>query len=193
MYHKTNRETMVEIKESVRGKDVYIIQTGSKCVNDSLMELLIMCYACKTSSCNNVIGVVPYIPYSMQTKMKRRGNISLKLIAQMMSKAGFDHIITLDLHSKESIGFFDCAIDNLRASPFLIQYIQGKKPYLSQNSLPNHVGVKFESLYRAQVFIVRYAFQSVFQITEIQLSLQRIRWQLEERHPMQNDCVWESL
>ena len=58
--------------------------------------------------------------------MKRRGNISLKLIAQMMTKAGFDHIITLDLHSKESIGFFDCAIDNLRASPFLIQYIQGK-------------------------------------------------------------------
>ena len=116
---------MVEIRESVRGKDVYIIQTGSKDVNDSLMELLIMCYACKTSSCKNVIGVVPYIPYSKQTKMKRRGNISLKLIAQMMTKAGFDHIITLDLHSKESIGFFDCAIDNLRASPFLIQYIQG--------------------------------------------------------------------
>jgi len=124
VYHKTNRETMVEIRESVRGKDVYIIQTGSKDVNDSLMELLIMCYACKTSSCKNVIGVVPYIPYSKQTKMKRRGNISLKLIAQMMTKAGFDHIITLDLHSKESIGFFDCAIDNLRASPFLIQYIQ---------------------------------------------------------------------
>ena len=118
---------MVEIRESVRGKDVYIIQTGSKDVNDSLMELFIMCYACKTSSCKNVIGVVPYIPYSKQTKMKRRGNISLKLIAQMMTKAGFDHIITLDLHSKESIGFFDCAIDNLRASPFLIQYIQGKR------------------------------------------------------------------
>ena len=60
-----------EIRESVRGKDVYIIQTGSKDVNDSLMELLIMCYACKTSSCKNVIGVVPYIPYSKQTKMKR--------------------------------------------------------------------------------------------------------------------------
>ena len=71
---------MVEIRESVRGKDVYIIQTGSKDVNDSLMELFIMCYACKTSSCKNVIGVVPYIPYSKQTKMKRRGNISLKLI-----------------------------------------------------------------------------------------------------------------
>ena len=56
--------------------------------------------------------------------MRRRGNISLKLVAQMLVKAGFNHIITVDLHSKESQGFFDCAIDNLRASPFLIQYIQ---------------------------------------------------------------------
>jgi len=56
--------------------------------------------------------------------MRRRGNISLKLLSQMLSKAGFDHIITIDLHSKESLGFFDCKIDNLRASPFLIQYIQ---------------------------------------------------------------------
>merc|ERR1719322_2347708 len=115
---------MVEIRESVRGKDVYIIQTGSKEANDGLMELLIMSYTCKTSSCKSVIGVIPYLPYSQQTKMKRRGNISLKLVAQMLVKAGFDHIITVDLHSKESLGFFDCAIDNLRASPFLIQYVQ---------------------------------------------------------------------
>jgi len=124
VHHKTNRETVVEIHESVRGKDVYIIQTGSKDVNNSIMEMLIMCYACKSNSCNNIIGVIPYLPYSAQTKMRRRGNISLKLVAQLMVKAGFNHIITVDLHSKESQGFFDCAIDNLRASPFLIQYIQ---------------------------------------------------------------------
>ena len=120
MYHKTNRETVVEIQESVRGKDVYIIQTGTKQVNDSIMELLIMCYACKTSSCKKVIGVIPYMPYSRQTKMRRRGNINLRLVAQMLAKGGFDHIITVDLHSKESLGFFDYAIDNVRASPFLI-------------------------------------------------------------------------
>ena len=56
--------------------------------------------------------------------MRRRSNINLKLIAQMLGKAGFNHIITVDMHSKESQGFFDSAIDNLRASPFLIQYIQ---------------------------------------------------------------------
>jgi len=124
VYHTTNRETVVEIKESVRGKDVYIIQTGSKDVNNMIMETLITSYACKSNSCKNIIGVFPYLPYSNQTKMRRRGNISLKLVAQMLVKAGFNHIITVDLHSKESQGFFDCAIDNLRASPFLIQYIQ---------------------------------------------------------------------
>ena len=121
---ETDRETIVEIRDSVRGKDDYIIQTGSKDVNDDIMELLMLCYACKTSSCKRVIGVIPYLPYNKHTKMKSRGNIPLKLVAQMLTKAGFDHIITLDLHSKESLGFFDCTIDNLRASPFLIQYIQ---------------------------------------------------------------------
>merc|ERR1711983_536110 len=131
-FQKTNTETVVEIQESVRGKNVYIIQTGTKDVNSSIMEMLIMCYACKTSSCKNVIGVLPYLPYCSQVKMRRRGNISLKLVAQLLVKAGFNHIITVDMHSKESQGFFDCAIDNLRASPFLIQYIQ---EFVSKNFL----------------------------------------------------------
>ena len=131
---ETDRETIVEINDSVRGKECYIIQTGAKDVNDDIMELLMLCYACKTSSCKRVIGVIPYLPYNKHTKMKSRGNIPLKLVAQMLTKAGFDHIITLDLHSKESLGFFDCTIDNLRASPFLIQYIQENIPNY-QNSV----------------------------------------------------------
>ena len=98
VYYNTSREIQVEIQESVRGKDVYIIQTGAIDVNNSIMELLIMAYACKTSSCKNIIGVVPYLPYCQQTKMRRRGNISLKLVADLFCKAGFSHIITLDLH-----------------------------------------------------------------------------------------------
>lgn len=121
--HNSNRETIVDIKESVRGKDVYIIQTAASHVNDSLMELLIMAYACRTSNCKSIIGVLPCLPYSQQTKMKRRGNISLRLVAEMCVNAGFSHIITIDLHSKESQGFFSCRMDNLRASPFFLQYI----------------------------------------------------------------------
>ncbi|XP_040570460.1 phosphoribosyl pyrophosphate synthase-associated protein 1 isoform X1 [Lepeophtheirus salmonis] len=129
VYHNTNRETMVEIQESVRGKDVYIIQTGSsQDCNNTVMEMLIMAYASNTSSARNVVGVIPYLPYGQRSKMRRRGNISLKLFAEMLTKAGFDHIITVDLHSKESQGFFDCVVDNLRASPFLIKYITESIP-----------------------------------------------------------------
>eukprot|EP00088_Acartia_fossae_P038413 TRINITY_DN3980_c0_g1_i10.p1 TRINITY_DN3980_c0_g1~~TRINITY_DN3980_c0_g1_i10.p1 ORF type:complete len:375 (-),score=93.20 TRINITY_DN3980_c0_g1_i10:503-1591(-) len=129
--HNSNRETIVDIKESVRGKDVYLLQTAASNVNDVVMELLIMAYACKTSNCKNIIGVLPCLPYSQQTKMKRRGNISLKLIADMCVKAGFSHIITVDLHSKESLGFFSCRMDNLRTSPFFLNYIV--------ESIPNYL------------------------------------------------------
>ncbi|XP_015127782.1 phosphoribosyl pyrophosphate synthase-associated protein 2 [Diachasma alloeum] len=128
VYHKSNRETMVEIGDSVRGKDLYIIQTGTKDVNNNIMELLIMAYACKTSSAKNIIGVIPYLPYSKQCKMRKRGCIVSKLLAKMMCKSGLTHIITMDLHQKEIQGFFDCPVDNLRASPFLLQYIQESIP-----------------------------------------------------------------
>ncbi|XP_043476116.1 phosphoribosyl pyrophosphate synthase-associated protein 2 [Leptopilina heterotoma] len=128
VYYKTNRETMVEIGDSVRGKDIYIIQTGSKDVNNNIMELLIMAYACKTSSAKNIVGVIPYLPYSKQCKMRKRGCIVSKLLAKMMCKSGLTHIITMDLHQKEIQGFFDCPVDNLRASPFLLQYIQESIP-----------------------------------------------------------------
>lgn len=125
-------ETQVEIIDSVRGKDVFIIQTGhytsnevdTQSVNDSIMEMLIMCYACKTSSARKVIGVVPYLPYSKQSKMRKRGCLTCKLVASMMAKAGMSHLITFDLYAKGIQGFFDFPVDNLRGSPFLIQYIQ---------------------------------------------------------------------
>ncbi|KAJ8923372.1 hypothetical protein NQ315_001930 [Exocentrus adspersus] len=128
VYHKTNRESMVQIGDSIRGKEVYIIQTGAKDVNNNIMELLIMAYACKTSSAKSVVGVIPYLPYSKQCKMRKRGSIVTKLVAQMMVKSGLTHIITMDLHQKEIQGFFDCPVDNLRASPFLLQYIQESIP-----------------------------------------------------------------
>lgn len=124
VYHKTNRETMVEIGDSVRGKDIFIIQTGTKDINNNIMELLIMAYACKTSSAKSIVGVIPYLPYSKQCKMRKRGCIVSKLLAKMMCKSGLTHLITMDLHQKEIQGFFDCPVDNLRASPFLLQYIQ---------------------------------------------------------------------
>ncbi|XP_023385693.1 phosphoribosyl pyrophosphate synthase-associated protein 2 [Pteropus vampyrus] len=88
VYQEPNRETRVQIQESVRGKDVFIIQTVSKDVNTTIMELLIMVYACKTSCAKSIIGVIPYFPYSKQCKMRKRGSIVSKLLASMMCKAG---------------------------------------------------------------------------------------------------------
>lgn len=128
VYQKANKETIVEIEESVRGKDVFIIQTGSKDTNNHIMELLIMTYACKTASARRIVGVIPYLPYCKQSKMRKRGSIVCKLFAQMLVRAGLTHVITMDLHQKEIQGFFNVPVDNLRASPFLIQYIQEQIP-----------------------------------------------------------------
>ncbi|KAM5274172.1 phosphoribosyl pyrophosphate synthase-associated protein 1 isoform 4-T4 [Ctenodactylus gundi] len=92
------------------------------------MEMLIMAYALKTSCARNIIGVIPYFPYSKQSKMRKRGSIVCKLLASMLAKAGLTHIITMDLHQKEIQGFFSFPVDNLRASPFLLQYIQEEIP-----------------------------------------------------------------
>ncbi|XP_071391298.1 phosphoribosyl pyrophosphate synthase-associated protein 1-like isoform X1 [Centroberyx affinis] len=128
VYQESNRETRVDVKESVRGQDIFIIQTVPRDVNTAIMELLVMAYALKTSCAKNIIGVIPYFPYSKQCKMRKRGSIVCKLLASMLAKAGLTHIITMDLHQKEIQGFFSFPVDNLRASPFLIQYIQEEIP-----------------------------------------------------------------
>ncbi|XP_026021927.1 phosphoribosyl pyrophosphate synthase-associated protein 2 isoform X1 [Astatotilapia calliptera] len=128
VYQEANRETRVQIQESVRGKDVFVIQTMSKDVNTTIMEMLIMVYACRTSCAKSITGVLPYFPYSKQCKMRKRGSIVSKLVASMMCKAGLTHLITMDLHQKEIQGFFNIPVDNLRASPFLLQYIQEEIP-----------------------------------------------------------------
>uniref|UniRef100_A0A672FVL1 Phosphoribosyl pyrophosphate synthase-associated protein 1-like n=1 Tax=Salarias fasciatus TaxID=181472 RepID=A0A672FVL1_SALFA len=128
VYQESNSETRVDVKESVRGQDIFIIQTIPRDVNTAIMELLVMAYALKTSCAKNIIGVIPYFPYSKQCKMRKRGSIVCKLLAAMLAKAGLTHIITMDLHQKEIQGFFSFPVDNLRASPFLIQYIQEEIP-----------------------------------------------------------------
>lgn len=124
VYFRTSRETVVEINETIRGMDVYLIQSGTKDVNNDIMELLILAYACKSACARKVIAVVPYLPYCKQSKRRNRGPITSKLLAKMLCASGISHLITVDLHSKEIQGFFDVPVDNLRASPFLIRYIE---------------------------------------------------------------------
>ena len=124
-----NGETNVEIGESVRGEDVYITQSGCGEVNDNLMELLIMINACKIASAERVTAVIPVYPYSRQDKKdKSRAPISAKLVANMLSVAGADHIITMDLHASQIQGFFDIPVDNLYAEPAVTKWIKENIP-----------------------------------------------------------------
>lgn len=123
------QETNVEIGESVRGEDVYIVQSGCGEVNDNLMELLIMINACKIASSCRVAAVIPCFPYARQDKKdKSRAPISAKLVANMLSVAGADHIITMDLHASQIQGFFDIPVDNLYAEPAILKHIREQIP-----------------------------------------------------------------
>merc|ERR1711915_113015 len=125
----SNLETCVEIGESVRGEDVYIVQTGGGEVNDNLMELLIMINACKIASAERVTAVIPSFPYARQDKKdKSRAPTSAKLVANMLSVAGADHIITMDLHASQIQGFFDIPVDNLYAEPAVLKWIKENIP-----------------------------------------------------------------
>ncbi|KAG2180625.1 hypothetical protein INT44_003632 [Umbelopsis vinacea] len=121
----SNQETSVTIGESVRDEDVFIIQSGCGEINDNLMELLIMINACKTASARRITAVIPCFPYARQDKKdKSRAPITAKLTANMLTVAGADHVITMDLHASQIQGFFNIPVDNLYCEPSMIKYIR---------------------------------------------------------------------
>eukprot|EP01121_Diplochlamys_sp_Union-15-3_P022346 TRINITY_DN9476_c0_g1_i1.p1 TRINITY_DN9476_c0_g1~~TRINITY_DN9476_c0_g1_i1.p1 ORF type:complete len:340 (+),score=68.87 TRINITY_DN9476_c0_g1_i1:56-1021(+) len=126
----SNGETMVEIKESARECDVFIIQpTCNPNPNDNLMELLIMADAMKRASAKRITAVIPCFGYARQDKKdKSRAPITGKLIANLIETSGIDRVITMDLHASQIQGFFDIPVDNLFAEPLLVQYIKKIAP-----------------------------------------------------------------
>ncbi|KAK9761614.1 ribose phosphate diphosphokinase subunit prs4 [Basidiobolus ranarum] len=125
----SNQETSVTVGESVRDEDVFIIQSGCGEINDNLMELLIMINACKTASARRITAIIPCFPYARQDrKDKSRAPISAKLVANMLTVAGADHVITMDLHASQIQGFFDIPVDNLYAEPSVLKYIRNEIP-----------------------------------------------------------------
>lgn len=118
-------EIRVEIQENVRGADVFVVQSGARPVNDHLMELLVMIDALKRASARRITAVMPYYSYARQDrKNKPRVPITARLVADLISRAGADRILTMDLHAGQIQGFFDIPVDNLYASPILLPYIK---------------------------------------------------------------------
>lgn len=118
-------EIQVEIRENVRGKDVFIIQPTCYPTNDSIMELLIMSDALRRASANRITAVMPYYGYSRQDRRPRsaRVPISAKVVANMIAGAGIDRVMTLDLHADQIQGFFDFPVDNIYATPIILNDI----------------------------------------------------------------------
>ncbi|MGI5959675.1 MAG: ribose-phosphate pyrophosphokinase [Massiliimalia sp.] len=113
-------EISVSIKESVRGSDVFVVQSTSQPVNDNLMELLIMIDAFKRASAGRITAVIPYFGYARQDrKAKARDPISAKLVADLITAAGADRVLTMDLHAPQIQGFFDIPVDHLLGVPIL--------------------------------------------------------------------------
>ena len=125
--HFADGEVSVSISETVRGSDVFLIQSTCNPVNDTLMELLVMIDACKRASAGRITAVIPYFGYARQDrKSKARDPISAKLVADIITAAGADRVLTMDLHAQQLQGFFDIPVDNLMGASVLIPYIAGK-------------------------------------------------------------------
>ena len=120
-------ECSVSIYETVRGSDVFVIQSTCTPVNDNLMELLVMIDAFKRASAGRITAVIPYFGYARQDrKAKPRDPISAKLVANMIATAGADRVLTMDLHAAQIQGFFDIPVDNLMGNPLFVEYFKEK-------------------------------------------------------------------
>jgi len=120
-------EVRVEINDNMRGQDVFIIQSTSRPVNDNLMELLVMIDALKRASARRITAVIPYFGYARQDrKTMSRAPISAKLVANLLTSAGANRILTVDLHAGQIQGFFDIPVDTLIARPVLIDDIRNQ-------------------------------------------------------------------
>ena len=115
-------EVMVEILENVRGKDVFVLQSVCAPTNDNLMELLVMVDALKRASATRVTAAIPYMGYARQDRRpsSARVPISAKVVANMMTSAGVDRVLTMDLHSEQIQGFFDIPVDNIYSGPIML-------------------------------------------------------------------------
>lgn len=120
-------ETSVDIHESIRGRDIFIVQSTCSPVNEHLMELLVMVDATRRASAKRITVVMPYFGYARQDrKASPRTPITAKLIANLLTIAGADRVLTMDLHAGQIQGFFDIPVDNLYAKPVMLNYIKDK-------------------------------------------------------------------
>ena len=140
--HFADGEILVQLGESVRGKNVYIVQSTCNPVSSTLMELLIAIDACKRASAKFITAVIPYYGYARQDRKARpRQPITSKLVATLLETAGANHVITMDLHATQIQGFFDVPADDLSCVPLISEYFESKKLENVVVVSPDHGGI----------------------------------------------------
>ena len=122
-------ETTVELLENVRGRDVFILQSTSQPTNDSLMEVMVMADALRRSSAGRITAAIPYFGYSRQDRRPRSARVAItaKVVANMLTGVGVNRVLTMDLHSDQIQGFFDIPVDNIYATPILLEDLLKQK------------------------------------------------------------------
>ena len=127
VHHFADGEILVEIGESVRGKDVFIVQSTSNPVTENLMEILVLADALKRASAKEVTGIMPYFGYARQDRQaKPRQPITSRLVADLLTVAGVTRVVTIDLHAAQIQGFFDIPVDEMQALPLICKYFKNK-------------------------------------------------------------------
>jgi len=136
-------EIAVEIKENVRGKDVFIIQSTSAPTNNHLMELMVLGDALRRASAGRVTAVMPYFGYARQDRRPRSARVAItaKVVADMLASVGINRVLTVDLHADQIQGFFDIPVDNIYSSPVLLEDIERKQLEHLTIVSPDHGGV----------------------------------------------------
>ena len=141
-------ETFVKINENIRGRDVFLVQPTCPPTNQNLMELLIMVDAARRASAARITAVIPFFGYARQDRKDQpRVPITAKLVANLLTAAGVDRVLTMDLHAQQVAGFFDIPVDHLFAAPVLIRYLRSKGIANPGVVSPDVGGLKMASAY----------------------------------------------
>ncbi len=145
-------ETLVKVEEDVRGKDVFIVQSTCPPVNDNLMELCIFIDCLRRASAKRITAVIPYYGYARQDrKSEGRTPITAKLVANMLTKAGLNRVLTMNLHADQIQGFFDIPLDHLTAAPVLAQHFISRKLQNAVLVSPDVGNIKFGSDFASRI------------------------------------------
>ncbi|MFQ5461567.1 MAG: ribose-phosphate diphosphokinase [Phycisphaerae bacterium] len=145
-------ETLVKIDDDVRGKDCFVVQSSSPPVNDNLMELLIFIDSLRRASASRITAVIPYYGYARQDrKSEGRTPITAKLVANMITTAGADRVLTMNLHADQIQGFFDIPVDHLTAAPVLTRHLMDRKLQNAVLVSPDVGNIKFGSDFASRI------------------------------------------